>query len=90
MKYLGLIYFSRLFIKANKVNGMNRYIPYECFNAPNKLDEIQLRLNENFYSTLKISNLLDKEDDVFQKFLNFRTTKEQLMKKLRLKPKLCD
>ena len=68
---------------------MNRYIPYECFNAPNKLDEIQLRLNENFYSTLKINNLLDKEDDVFQKFLNFGTTKEQLMKKLRLKPKLC-
>ena len=59
----------------------------KVFDIPNKLDEQQLPLYDDFYSKLKISNPLDKELDDYEKLLNTGITEEQALKKLGLKTK---
>ena len=59
---------------------------YEWFDIPNKLDE-QLPSYDDFYSKLKYSNHLDKEDEEFRKLLNTGLTEEQALKQLGLKTK---
>ena len=87
MKFLGGASDLDFFLKAYKASEMKGYFPYEWFDIPNKLDEQQLPSYDDFCSTLKNSNPLDKEYDVFQKLLKTGLTEEQALKKLGLETK---
>ena len=86
MKFLGGASDLVFFLKAYKASEMIGYFPYDWFDIPNKLDEQQLPSYDDFCSTLKNSNPLDKEYDGFQKLLKTGLTEEQALKNSGSKP----
>ena len=71
------------FLKAYKTKETKGFFPYEWFDCPEKMNNKELPPYESFFSILRNSNPLEKENNDFQNLVNSGSTTEQAVIKLR-------
>ena len=72
------------FLKAYKISETKRLLPYEWFDHPDKMQNIELSPYDNFYSKLRSGNPLKAEYMDFVNLLKSGLTTEQAVVKLKL------
>ena len=72
------------FLKAYKTKETKGFFPYEWFDCPEEKNNKELPPFDSFFSILRNSNPLEKDDNDFQNLVNSGLTTEQAVIKLRM------
>ena len=73
------------FLKAYKTEETNGFFPYEWFEIPEKLNDIELPAYDSFFSKLRNNNLLEKDYNDFENLTTSGLSTEQAVCKLGLR-----
>ena len=84
MNFLGGATSLDSFLKAYKTEETKGFFPYEWFDCPEKMNNKELPPYDSFFSILRNSNPLEKDNNDFQTLVNSGLTTEQAVAKLRL------
>ena len=92
VQFLDIIKFLRgatildSFLKAYRAKEMKKFLPYDWFASPDKLDCTELPPYEAFFSKLRNHNYLEKDFNDYQKLVDGRLDQQRAlkMKKLRI------
>ena len=84
MNFLGGATSLDSFLKAYKTKETKGFFPYEWFDCPEKMNNIELPPYDSVFSIMRNSNPLDKDYNDFQNFVNSGLTTEQAVTKLRM------
>ena len=84
MNFLGRATSLDSFLKAYTTSETKRFLPYEWFDTPNKIQNIELPPYDAFYSKLRSCNPLEAEYTDYVNLLKSGLTTEQAVVKLRL------
>ena len=70
MKFLGGATSLDSFLKAFKKSETKNFLPYEWFDSPQKLNNIELPPYDAFFSKLRIMNPIEKDYSGYQTLLS--------------------
>ena len=84
MNFLGSATSLDSFLKAYKTKETKVFFPHEWFDCPEKLNNKELLPYDSFFSALRNSKPLEKNNNNFQNLVNSGLTTEQAVVKLRM------